>query len=90
MACVYVGWILQPGTFHKYFDTFTSTFRRLCAPDSSHGNPRTGKRRGAEKRRGREREKGKEEEKEEGKGIWYQKFVTEVEWGYSAMCAVMA
>ena len=92
MACVYVGWILQPGTFHKYFDTFTSTFRRLCAPDSSHGNPRTGKRRGEEKRRGREKEKGKEEEKEEGKEISSvrKKIVTEVEWGYSAMCAVMA
>ena len=44
-----------------------TTFRRLCAPDSSYGNPHTGKRRRGEeeKRREREKEKGKEEEKKE-------------------------
>ena len=48
-----------------------ATFKRLCAPDSSYGNPCTGKRRRGEeeKRRGREKEKGKEEEKKERKEI---------------------
>ena len=48
-----------------------ATFRRMFAPDSSYGNPRTRKRRRGEeeKRRGREKEKGKEEEKKERKAI---------------------
>ena len=62
---VYVGWILQPGTFRKQL----ATFRRLCAPDSSHGNPHTGKRRRGEEEKREGKGEGKEEEKKEKKEI---------------------
>ena len=68
--------------FHFHFQALVCT-RQL---------PRQPTHREEKKRRGREKEKGKEEEKEEGKEISSvrKKIVTEVEWGYSAMCAVMA
>ena len=48
-----------------------ATCRRLCAPESSYGNPRTGKRRrgGEERRRGREKEKGRKKKRRKRKEI---------------------
>ena len=66
-----------------------ATCRRLCAPDSSYGNPRTGKRRrgGEERRRGREKEKGRKKKRRKKRRFPQRKKIVQRHNGAYTRCA---
>ena len=61
-----------------------------AAPTATHAEGREEERRGEEEREGKGKGKGRRKGRGKGDSSVRKKIVTEVEWGYNAMCAVMA